>query len=107
VLGPDERAEDVELADGTAVALLSLEDVLIYRLHEFVATGHVDAAEQAAALVSLANVDRDRLAKRASQERLTDAVAAVERLASRSGAGEQIETWELHEIARDLRTLDQ
>jgi Tfp pilus assembly protein PilW len=83
--------------------------VLIYRLHEFVATGHADVAEQAAALVSLSNVDRERLVRRASQERLTNALDVVERLARRSEAGERLETWELHEIARELRrpTLDQ
>jgi hypothetical protein len=80
-----------------------------YRLHEFVATGHADVAEQAAALVSLSNVDRERLVRRASQERLTNALDVVERLARRSEAGERLETWELHEIARELRrpTLDQ
>jgi predicted nucleotidyltransferase len=102
-LGPDEQAEEVEVWDGTVVALLSLEDVLIYRLHEFVGTGHADAGEQAAALVSLANLDRERLDRRASQEHLTNAVEAIERLARRSEAGERFETWELHEIAEELR----
>lgn len=103
VLGPDERADEVELPDGTVVALLSLEDVLIYRIHEFVGTGHADVAEQAAALLFLPNVDRERLRLRASQEHLTEAVDAIELLGRRSEAGEQIETWELHEIARELR----
>jgi predicted nucleotidyltransferase len=102
-LGPSERIEEVDLSDGTAVALLSLEDVLIYRLHEFVATGHADVAEQAAALVSVPNVNQERLRQRASEERLTNAVEAIERLARRSEAGERFETWELHEIARELR----
>jgi hypothetical protein len=47
--------------------------------------------------------NRERLRERASQEQLTNAVEAIERLARRSEAGERFETWELHEIARELR----
>jgi hypothetical protein len=88
--------------------VLSLEDVLIHRLHEFVATGHADVAEQAAALVTLADIDRTRLERRAAREGLVDAVVAIDGLARRSAAGGRIETWELHEIAGKLRsaTLD-
>lgn len=75
----------------------------MYRLHEFAATGHRDAASQAVSLFLSDEIDRDRLERRAKQERLVGALAELARLAQRIESGEQIETWELHEIARLLK----
>ena len=49
-------------------------------------------------------LDRSRLAVRASHERLRTALGEVERIAIvRREAGAFPETWDLHELARELR----
>jgi hypothetical protein len=45
----DEEVAEVELSNGDRVLLLSAEDMLIYRLDEFVGTGHSAAVEQGVA----------------------------------------------------------
>lgn len=73
------------------------------RLHEFVATGHRDAASQAVSLYLSSELDRKRLEERAAQEALTPSLAELIRLAERIQRGERVETWDLHDIARKLR----
>jgi hypothetical protein len=102
-VGPGEETEDVELPTGGRVRLLRPEDVLIYRLHEFVATGHREAASQAVSLYLSSELDRERLHERATQQALSPALTELDRLAERIEGGERIETWDLHEIARRLR----
>lgn len=72
-------------------------------LHQFVAGGHSDVAEQAVALLGSEELDRDRLTRRAREERLATALQEIERIAGRVESGETIESWDLHEIARTLR----
>jgi hypothetical protein len=107
-LAPSERATEVRLPNGSTVSVLSVEDVLIYRLHEFAGTGHRDAASQAVSLLAVPELDDVRLAQRAAEEGLTEALAAISGVAERIDAGETIETDELHDIARGLggRKLD-
>ncbi|HSC90765.1 MAG TPA: hypothetical protein VLB86_03840 [Gaiellaceae bacterium] len=100
---PEEEVTEVQLSTGATVLVLSPEDALVYRLHEFVGTGHVDAAEQSVALLSSDDLDHARLVRRAESERLLPTLAEVERISQRLRRGEAVETWELHEIARRLR----
>ena len=93
----------VELASGHGVTVLSAEDLLVYRLHEFVATGHSDPLGQALMLLDFPELDRQRLEARVESERLLPALHEVERLAGRVKEGEHFETWELHDIARRLQ----
>ena len=97
-----EEVAEVELSNGRTALVLAPEDVLIYRLHEFVATGHREVASQGVALLEIAQLDRRRLAKRLVQEGLTNAFEALERLAERVRKGETVESHELHEIAKSL-----
>jgi hypothetical protein len=98
-----ERAADIELSNGEKVLVLSIEDVVIDRLHQFLAGGHRDVAEQAVTLLQNDVVDHDRLRVRADEEGLTSVLRELERLSERVRGGELIETFELHEIANRLR----
>ena len=77
--------------------------MLVDRLHEFVATGHPSAFRQAVWLLGAAGIERKRLEARAAKESLREALHAVEVLAERARAGETIEPWELHDVARGLQ----
>lgn len=99
----NEEVVEVRLSTGRTALVLAPEDVLVYRLHEFVATGHRDVASQAVSLLTSPELDRRRLRRRADEEGLGAALAALERLAERVAAGEILESYELHEIASGLR----
>jgi hypothetical protein len=100
---PEEEIAEVELQNGARVLLLSAEDVLVYRLHEFLGTGHSDVAEQSVALLASPDIERARVIERAEQEGLLPTLAAIETLSQRLRRGETVETYELHEIADKLR----
>ncbi|MBA3383935.1 MAG: hypothetical protein H0T20_04685 [Actinobacteria bacterium] len=98
-----EEVYEVTLRSGFVVPLLSPADVLVDRLHQFVAGGHSDVAEQAVALLAAEELDHEHLRVRVREERLRTALEEMERIAGRVEAGETIESWDLHEIARALR----
>ncbi len=83
--------------------MLSPEDVLVYRLHEFVGTGHREVASQTISLLTSPDTDEQRLRRRADEERLGSALTELRRLADRVAAGDILESHELHEIASGLR----
>lgn len=99
----NEEVAEVELSNGRRALVLAPEDVLMYRLHEFVATGHADVAEQSVALLNAPDTDHPRAAKRAEEEGLLEALAESERLSQRLRRSEEIPAFEIHEIARRLR----
>jgi hypothetical protein len=99
----EEEMVDVELASGRSVRVLSAEDVVIDRLHQFVAGGHADVAEQGVALLGIEKLDYPRLIERAKSEGLENALVELEQIALRVGRGEQIPSSELHEIAKRLQ----
>ena len=98
----EEEVAEVTLRGGETVLLLSAEDVLIYRLHEFLGTGHADVAEQCVALLAAEDLDYARLVRRSEDERITPTLVALEQVAQRLRRGEQVETYELHEISKAL-----
>ena len=102
-LEPGAEAQEVRLASGRSVRVIRPEDVLVDRLHEFVATGHASAFRQAVWLLAAAGLERTRLEARAASEDMTEALASVKALAERVRSGETIEPWELHEVARGLQ----
>jgi hypothetical protein len=99
----DEETAEVELSSGGKVLVLSIEDVIIDRLHQFVAGGHRDVAEQGMTLLLSDEVEQKRLLRRAESERLSNALIEVERLVQRARRDERIESYELHEIAKRLQ----
>jgi hypothetical protein len=88
-LKPGAEAQEVTVASGRPVRVIRPEDVLVGRLHEFVATGHSDPLGQAFMLLDSSDLERGRLASLLALE-------GVER-------GERLESWELHDAARRLR----
>jgi hypothetical protein len=102
-LKPEERIEQVELPSGRIVRVLSVEDTLIWRLHEFLGTGHRVPFEQALLLLKVKRLDHHRLFDRATQEGLSGTLEAVERAATEISDGRVYETWELHDMARELQ----
>lgn len=98
-----EEVDEVTLPTGATALVLAVEDVIVDRLHQFVAGGHSDALEQAVALLAVEEVDYPRLIERAAEERLKTALIEVERVSQRLRRGEDVPSWELHEIARGLR----
>ena len=98
-----EEVDEVTLPTGAAALVLAVEDVIVDRLHQFVAGGHSDVLEQAVALLAVEELDHPRLIERATQESLRTALIEVERISLRLGRGEAVPPWELHEIARGLR----
>ncbi len=101
-LASGEEAVEVDLESGRMVTVLRAEDVLVYRLHEFVATGHGDSFRQSVALLGVPGIGRERLAARVAAEGLADALEVVQSLADRVATGGAVESWELHDIARRL-----
>jgi len=100
---PAEQVMEVRLSTGQTALVLSPEDVLVYRLHEFVGTGHREVASQAISLLTSPDIDEQRLRRRTDEERLGPALIELGRLADRVAAGEILESHELHEIASGLR----
>lgn len=102
-LGPREEAVEVEIGEGLSALVQSAEDILVARLEEFVATGHRDSAEQSVLLLQAGRLDRQRLEGRVEEEQLGRVLAAIEELAGRLESGGSVESFELHDLARDLR----
>jgi hypothetical protein len=98
-----EEVHEVTLRSGFTVLLLSPEDVLVVRLHQFVSGGHRDVASQALTLLGSEDVDPTRLRERADQEGLVSALSALVDLERRIKQGETIDSWELQEIAKRLQ----
>ena len=98
-----EEVDEVTLRSGFVAPVLSAADVLVDRLHQFVAGGHADVAEQAVALIGTEELDHGHLRRRVREEGLEAALRELEELARRVESGEEVESWELHEIARRLR----
>jgi hypothetical protein len=98
-----EEVTEVELSSGDVVLVLSIEDVIIDRLHQFVSGGHRDVAEQGMTLLLSDELDRGRLVDRARGEGLSGALVELEGLVQLARSGERIESHELHEIARRLQ----
>lgn len=103
VPAPGEEVAEIHLSNGRTALVLAPEDMLMYRLHEFVATGHADVAEHAVALLNASDIDPARAVKRAAEKRLSTALIELERLSQRLRRGEEISSWELHDVARRLR----
>jgi hypothetical protein len=94
---------EVELPSGRTASVLSRVDVLLDRLDELQATGHLVVGQQALALLGgMPQEEMADLDARAEQRRVTKILAAVRTLADdiTSGRREPPETDEMHEIAR-------
>lgn len=103
-LAPGERFNEIELASGRVVRVLSPEDLLLYRLREFVAGGYAESFRHVAWLLGVPQLDRSWLEERAAAERLRTALARAEQVVGEQRhSGSVPETWDLHALARELR----
>ncbi len=100
-LAAGEEAQAVELASGRAVAVLTLEDLLVGRIHEFVGTGHSDRprsgahAARARKISTPADCNGEPTRRQSSKRSVSSRVSP-----SACGEGAQLEQWELHELPR-------
>lgn len=99
----EEEVVEVELRSGYLVPVLSIEDVVIDRLHQFVSGGHSEVVEQGVALLAAMEIDYPRLIARAKNEGLGDALVELERIRQRVRRGERVPSHELQEISRRLQ----
>src|SRR3954452_21116015 len=94
---------EVELASGRSVLVQDVEEVLLLRLDEFVATGNADVLQQCLWLLGATALEPERLRGRAQEQALTPALEAVERVGERiERGGRSLELWEIGDLARSL-----
>lgn len=101
-LEPGDQAELVELASGRRVLVLSLEDMLLWRLREWVHWQIASGFQQAAHLLIAEPLDVARLDQRAVEEGLAHALAELRRLTAEIEGGRVYEDWELAEVGRKI-----
>lgn len=101
-LEPGDEAEAVELASGRKVLVLSPEDLLLWRLREWIHWHGVSGFRQAAHLLIGESLDSQRLDRRAAEEGLARALAELRKMTSELEAGRIYEDWELIEIGKEL-----
>lgn len=101
-LGDLDATTEIALPGGGKVLMLRLEDILVHRIEEYVATGNLDVAQQAIALLLHPRIDEARLHHRAAASGHVQAVQAVRELAERVQKGDRLQTDELHVIAQRL-----
>lgn len=102
VLEPGDEAEWAELASGRRVKVLSIEDMLLWRLREWLHWHHASGFHQAAHLLLSEELDSARLERRAEEEGLSRALHALRALTTELEAGRVVEEWEIVELGREV-----
>ena len=101
-LDPDGHIE-VELASGRTIRIQQVEEVLLLRLAEFVATGNADVFQQCLWLLGVSGLDRERLRARADDESLSRSLDAPSSTANSFEHDARLELWEITDLAKSLR----
>jgi hypothetical protein len=101
-LEPGDQAESIELASGRRVLVLSLEDMLLRRLREWVHWHIASGFHQAAHLLVAEALDEGRLDARAASEGLALALDELRRVTGEIEHGRAFEAWELAEIGMEI-----
>ena len=101
-LEPGDEAEWAELGSERRVKILSIEDILLWRLREWVHWHHISGFHQAAHLLVSDEIDTDRLDRRGQDEGLTRALAELRRLTTEIETGRSVEEWEIAELGKDI-----
>ena len=87
---------------GRRVKVLSIEDLLLWRLREWVHWHHASGFHQAAHLLVSEELDTERLDRRAREEGLTRALRELRRLTAEVEAGRIVEEWEIAERGKEI-----
>jgi len=97
-----DQSERITTRSGGHVRVITLEDMVLWRVREFLHWEAVRGFHQALYLLGNPHLDHTRLERRAVEEGLSDALAEISRGKKRVEAGEQIESHEIHDAARRL-----
>jgi hypothetical protein len=102
-LNPDGYIE-VELASGRTLRIQDVEEVVLLRLEEFVATGNADVFQQCLWRLGVSGLDHGRLRARADDESLGRGLDALNRVAKTLDQdATKLEIWEITDPAKSLR----
>lgn len=95
---------EAELASGRTIRVQDVDEVLLLRLAEFVATGNADVFQQCLWLLGASGLDREHLRVRAEEESLARALDALDQTAeSLEHDATKLEIWEITDLAKSLR----
>jgi hypothetical protein len=95
---------EVELRSGRTVRVQDVEEIFLLRLDRFVKTGNADVFRQCILLLGTGGIDRERLERRAEEQSLQHALAAVLDVATGvAHRSVSLGARELEELARTLR----
>jgi hypothetical protein len=100
VLEPGDDSEWAELASGRRVKILAIEDMLLWRLREWVHWHHASGFHQAAHLLVSVELDVERLDRRAREEGLTRALGELRRLTTEIESGRVVAEYEIAELGK-------
>jgi hypothetical protein len=101
-LGPGDESEVITTKSVFCVRLITLEDVVLWRVREFLHWESVRGFQQALYLVGHPRLDHDRLRRRAQEEDRSDTLEEMWHAKRRVETGEAIESYEIHEAAKRL-----
>jgi len=101
-LGGGDESELVTTKSGRRIRVITLEDMVIWRIREFLHWEGVRGFHQALYLLGNPRLDEPRLQRRAQEENLDDALDVIRNAAARIAKGEQIEDYEIHDAAKKL-----
>jgi hypothetical protein len=99
--GGDEP-EEVESKSGRTVRLLSLEDMVLWRTREFLHWKDSRGFRHAIYMLESPRLDRERLATRAAESGLTEALNWIVSAAEEISQGREFEDWEIKKAAQRL-----
>lgn len=102
-LEPGDESESVELPSGRVLRVLSPEDMLLWRLREWLYWEAAEGFQQAVQLLASDSLDPQRLERRALEEGLDKALTRLRTMAKEINEGQTFDPWELHEAADDVK----
>lgn len=95
---------EAQLASGRSILVQDVEELLLLRLDEFVATGNADVFQQCLWLLGSRPVERALLKRRAGEQSLGAALDAVGAVAEEIDEERRtLEIWEITDLAKALR----
>jgi hypothetical protein len=95
---------EAQLASGRSILVQDVEELLLLRLDEFVATGNADVFQQCLWLLGSRSVERALLERRAEEQSLGAALDAMGAVATEiEHDGRTLEIWEITDLAKSLR----
>lgn len=95
---------EAQLASGRSILVQDVEELLLLRLDEFVATGNADVFQQCLWLLGSQSVDRGLLERRAGEQSLGAALDALDAVAAEiEQHGRKLEIWEITDLSKVMR----